>query len=46
VRRDEKMYGEAGIGITTVFGGTCMWVVQVQVKEIDFHKRGDTEPIL
>jgi len=42
------MYGDAGTSITTVFGGTCMWLVQVQVqvKEHDFHKSGDAEPIL
>jgi hypothetical protein len=44
------MYGDAGSGISTVFGGTCMWLVQVpvqvQVKEFDFHKGGDADPIL
>jgi hypothetical protein len=40
------MYGDTGIGITMVFGGTCMWLVQVQVKESDFHKGRDAEPIL
>ena len=29
---DEMMFGDTSIGITMVFGGTCMCLVQVQVK--------------
>jgi len=43
---DEMMFGDADIGITTVLGGTCMWPIPVQVKEFDFHKGRDAEPIL
>jgi len=39
---DEMMFGDAGIGITMVFGGTCMWQVQVTFKSrnLTFTKAG------